>query len=105
MQLWFFFVEKVPVKENQACVERYKSANVLLNDGQLCAGGEKGKDSCRGDSGGPLMTVSVDQTNSVNWYAVGVVSFGPSPCGLENWPGVYTRVSKYVPWIIDKLKP
>lgn len=75
-----------------------------LGQGQLCAGGEKGRDSCRGDSGGPLMTISADKSGEINWYAAGVVSFGPSPCGMENWPGVYTRVSKYVNWIVSKLK-
>lgn len=70
----------------------------------MCAGGLKGQDSCRGDSGGPLMGVlSVDR--SQNYYALGVVSFGPSPCGLQGWPGIYTRITKYMPWIISKLRP
>lgn len=82
----------------------YKSVRVNINDVQLCAGGVRGQDSCRGDSGGPLMkTITVN--GSMNYYVLGVVSFGPSPCGMEGWPGVYTRVTKYVPWIISKLKP
>ncbi|KAJ3647417.1 hypothetical protein Zmor_019296 [Zophobas morio] len=96
---------QVPVKQAEECRSTYKVANVRLGGGQLCAGGEKGRDSCRGDSGGPLMTISIDKNRDVHWYAAGVVSFGPSPCGMENWPGVYTKVSKYVPWIVSQLKP
>lgn len=73
-----------------------------ISDTQICAGGESGKDSCRGDSGGPLMTVNTSRDN--NWYAAGIVSFGPTPCGFENWPGIYTRVSSYVNWIVGKMK-
>nr|CAH7735497.1 unnamed protein product [Callosobruchus chinensis] len=69
----------------------------------MCAGGERGRDSCRGDSGGPLMSYEQNGADQ-NWYAVGVVSFGPSPCGMENWPGVYTRVGSYMQWIVDKLR-
>ena len=93
------------MKQAEECRSTYKVANVRLGGGQLCAGGEKGRDSCRGDSGGPLMTISIDKNRDVHWYAAGVVSFGPSPCGMENWPGVYTKVSKYVPWIVSQLKP
>ncbi|KAJ8928433.1 hypothetical protein NQ314_019022 [Rhamnusium bicolor] len=82
-----------------------KKASVNLDDGQLCAGGEKGKDSCRGDSGGPLMSYHADENSEINWYSIGVVSFGPSPCGMEDWPGVYTKVANYVPWIVTKLRP
>ena len=37
-----------------------------------------GKDSCSGDSGGPL----IQQANTdTPWFLVGVVSFGTSKCG------------------------
>lgn len=77
----------------------------MNNNAQLCAGGEKGKDSCRGDSGGPLMNLGQSENGEIVWYSVGVVSFGPSPCGLEEWPGVYTKVANYVHWIVSKLRP
>lgn len=95
---------QIPVKQTSECSTTYSIANVKLGPGQMCAGGEKGRDSCRGDSGGPLMTVSKDKNKEDHWFAAGVVSFGPSPCGMENWPGVYTKVSKYVNWIVSKLK-
>jgi len=95
---------EVPVKSNSECSSVYSNARVNLAAGQLCAGGLKGKDSCRGDSGGPLMGIDVSPAG-LTWYVTGIVSFGPSPCGLEGWPGVYTRVSEYVPWIVSHLEP
>lgn len=86
------------------CSNTYRQANVKLHGAQLCAGGQKGKDSCRGDSGGPLMSYYLDENGENNWYSIGVVSFGPSPCGMENWPGVYTKVANYVSWIVSKLR-
>lgn len=94
---------QVPVKSNSECETTYKQAGVNLKSSQMCAGGEKGKDSCRGDSGGPLMASYADERNDINWYIVGVVSFGPSPCGMEGWPGVYTKVIDYASWIISKV--
>ncbi|XP_074037294.1 CLIP domain-containing serine protease HP8 [Leptinotarsa decemlineata] len=95
----------VPVKANSECSRIYSQAGVNLQGSQVCAGGEKGKDSCRGDSGGPLMSLYADENGEINWYSIGVVSFGPSPCGMQGWPGVYTKVANYVPWIISKLRP
>jgi secreted trypsin-like serine protease len=46
----------------------------------------------RGDSGGPLMRQN-ERGSPPYWYLAGLVSFGPTPCGQANWPGVYTRVS------------
>ncbi|EAT33372.2 AAEL014349-PA [Aedes aegypti] len=81
-------------KTLDVCNEKFSIANVTLVDTQLCVGGEKGKDSCKGDSGGPLMRL----VNTV-WYQVGVVSFGNKYCGTEGFPGIYTDVSKYLKWI------
>ncbi|KAJ8673246.1 hypothetical protein QAD02_004508 [Eretmocerus hayati] len=51
------------------------------------------QDTCRGDSGGPLM---------VNGVQVGVTSFGfdypQNPC-MSGMPSVFTRVSAYYDWI------
>lgn len=78
---------------------------MYIGEGQMCAGGERGKDSCRGDSGGALMSTLVDNGGSVRWHVIGVVSFGPSPCGMQGWPGVYTRVNNYIDWINKNVRP
>ncbi|XP_054725162.1 serine protease 7 [Anastrepha obliqua] len=90
----------VPVVDHDECARKFSSRNVNLITSQLCAGGEFSKDSCDGDSGGPLMR----QSDRNRWYLEGVVSFG-NRCGLEGWPAVYTRVADYVDWIEQTLRP
>ena len=69
-----------------------------LKDTRMCAHGEEGTDSCRGDSGGPLMRLNHDDQDK--YEAVGIVSFGSVRCDSKT-PGVYTRVSEFLPWIQD----
>lgn len=55
------------------------------------------KDTCNGDSGGP-MTVS----RGMERVLVGLVSWGRG-CAIAGVPGIYTRVSAHAPWI-EKAK-
>ena len=64
-----------------------------------CAGGEVGQDSCKGDSGGPLMARR-DELSP--WQQVGVVSGGTFICGIGA-PAIFTRVTQYSQWIRDNL--
>uniref|UniRef100_A0A8D8F1R6 Serine protease easter n=3 Tax=Culex pipiens TaxID=7175 RepID=A0A8D8F1R6_CULPI len=87
------------VINHNRCVRVYKSADIRLRDTQLCAGGKKGEDTCRGDSGGPLM-----RQIQGNYHLIGVVSFGAEHCGTKDVPGVYTNVAMFVDWIQSKLE-
>ena len=85
---------EVPIIDLETCKENYESKNYtgMVTDLNFCAG-LKGKDSCFGDSGGPMMCKG---------KLAGVVSFGPNnECGNEHLPGVYTNVSIFAP-VIDK---
>ncbi|XP_056634735.1 phenoloxidase-activating factor 3-like [Diorhabda sublineata] len=95
----------LPVVELDQCKNVYKNqSNVHLTFKQVCAGGKNNKDSCQGDSGGPLHQAAfVD--GLPKYIQQGVVSFGPRECGLEGYPGVYTRVAYYMDWILDTIRP
>lgn len=86
----------------ESCRTLYNSFNVTISRKQLCAGGEEKIDSCNGDSGGPIMIADSDSNgfSSTVYYLVGIVSHGPRKCGTKDWPGVYTRVSAYLDWIL-----
>ncbi|KAF0307120.1 Venom protease [Amphibalanus amphitrite] len=67
---------------------------------KVCAESRDGepRDACRGDSGGPLMVRLADDT----YQLVGVVSTGVG-CGNPEFPGLYTKVSSYIDWIVSQL--
>lgn len=78
---------------NVTTIDNANCYNNLL-DSQLCAGVVAGgKDSCSGDSGGPLLLTSQGDDT-----LVGVVSYGYG-CAQAGQVGVYTSVSAYANWI------
>uniref|UniRef100_A0A8C2E716 Peptidase S1 domain-containing protein n=1 Tax=Cyprinus carpio TaxID=7962 RepID=A0A8C2E716_CYPCA len=85
---------QIPVVSNSVCQSAYVS---IITSNMLCAGlrGDKYVKclSLQGDSGGPLVIKKLSR-----WIQAGIVSFGHK-CALPNFPGVYTRVSKYQGWI------
>uniref|UniRef100_A0A8C2XTN9 Neurotrypsin n=1 Tax=Capra hircus TaxID=9925 RepID=A0A8C2XTN9_CAPHI len=84
----------IPLLPKRFCEHRYKG---LFTRRMLCAGNlheHKRVDSCQGDSGGPL----VCERPGERWVVYGVTSWGYG-CGAKDSPGVYTKVSAFVPWI------
>ncbi|XP_065339907.1 serine protease filzig-like isoform X3 [Cloeon dipterum] len=87
---------QVPIIENNVCQEMFQSANHVKSiiPSFLCAGYATGqKDSCEGDSGGPLMV-----ERDGRWILAGTVSHGIK-CAAPYLPGVYMRTTFYKPWL------
>merc|ERR1712038_450569 len=87
----------VPIIDNDKCQNMFiKSGHKkTVRESFLCAGYDEGKkDSCEGDSGGPLMV----QQEDGRWVLAGTVSHGIK-CAYPNLPGVYMRMTYYKPWI------
>nr|ASL24503.1 serine protease cSP [Pacifastacus leniusculus] len=88
---------RVPVVNTRTCNTNYQAAQgdkPVVDQRHLCAGSAS-KDSCSGDSGGPLNY----KGSSGKYYIVGIVSFGVG-CARPEFPGVYTRVSSFIDWIV-----
>jgi hypothetical protein len=90
----------IPVVEKDYCQESLRNTRLgkrfKLDDSFLCAGGEAGKDTCRGDGGSPLVCPS--KYDSSSYVQAGVVAWGIG-CGEDGTPGVYADVSKAVCWM------
>ncbi|GJQ83319.1 hypothetical protein Trydic_g15957 [Trypoxylus dichotomus] len=91
----------VPIVSNDNCKSMFLKAgrHEYIPDIFLCAGYEKGgQDSCQGDSGGPLQVRGKDG----RYFLAGIISWGIG-CAEANLPGVCTRISKFVPWILKNV--
>uniref|UniRef100_T1JFG6 Peptidase S1 domain-containing protein n=1 Tax=Strigamia maritima TaxID=126957 RepID=T1JFG6_STRMM len=87
----------LPIVRQQSCVAAYRYVNKVTSS-MICAGyDEGGRSVCQGDSGGPLVC-KVDG----KWHLVGVTSWGVG-CAQRGYPGVYSRVTDYLPWINAKI--
>lgn len=79
----------MPVASFSVCRDAYESIDPIVESLQVCAGySQGGCDSCRGDSGGPL--IQYDRAGRP--VIVGVTSFGLG-CARSKYPGVYTRTN------------
>ncbi|XP_076348415.1 venom protease-like [Tachypleus tridentatus] len=91
---------EVPVMDVTQCQNWYHEAGklVTLQNGQMCAGFKNGgQDSCKGDSGGPLLVKEGDK-----FVIIGVVSAGIG-CAKPLLPGLYTQVTSYIVWILQHI--
>ncbi|XP_011497935.1 PREDICTED: trypsin-1-like [Ceratosolen solmsi marchali] len=86
----------VPVLTLDQCRKMKYRAN-RITENMICAGNGS-QDSCQGDSGGPLL---VDEGGRLE--IAGIVSWGVG-CGRPGYPGVYTRVTRYLNWIHINMK-
>ena len=85
----------LPILDNGTCAEAYPGE---IWPSMVCAGYAQGTmDSCKGDSGGPLVVPG----GPTGWTQIGVVSWGYG-CARPNSYGVYTRVSHYIDWILER---
>ena len=84
----------LPIRDLGDCEEAFG----LKLPKRICAGGgPNSTDTCRGDSGGPLM---VAVNFGTHLYQTGISSFGTAVCG--NVAG-YTRIFDYRNWIIEQI--
>ncbi|XP_075216411.1 venom protease-like [Lycorma delicatula] len=78
----------------------------LEEETMICAGVlEGGRDTCSGDSGGPLFLPKTSiQPPCILHTQLGVTSFGKQ-CALKGFPAIYTRILNYLPWIESIVWP
>ncbi|ETE68974.1 Complement factor D [Ophiophagus hannah] len=86
------FVHLSIIDRNQCNRRQYHDGSVTEN--MMCAESRK-KDSCKGDSGGPIVC---------NGIAEGIVTTGSTVCGNWRKPGIYTRTAPYVSWINSTIE-
>lgn len=89
--------------ESTLCSHSFTDLPLGITTDIICAA-SPGKDSCSGDSGGPLMQRAPLNSNDELCHpqmVVGIVSFGTF-CGGT---GAYTRVESYIDWITGIVAP
>ncbi|XP_045453283.1 trypsin, alkaline B-like [Melitaea cinxia] len=76
----------------EICRSNYNILSMRVTETEMCAGNleQGGRDPCQGDFGGALLH---------NGNVVGISSWG-HVCGSRRYPAVYTRVPRFIDWIV-----
>ena len=89
----------VTVVDNEQCVQAYRGKHVTpVDPAMMICAAQPGRDSCTGDSGGPLFAATPD-----GFVLVGIISWGVG-CAVPDNPGVYTRISALADFLNRALK-
>ncbi|CAL4178414.1 unnamed protein product [Meganyctiphanes norvegica] len=87
----------VPTVSDDKCRDSYEDMTVVIGDAMICAGVEAGgKDSCTGDSGGPMVCDGVLHGISIRASSEQSWNYG---CARPDFPGIYTEIAYYRDWI------
>nr|XP_039262068.1 granzyme K-like [Styela clava] len=91
----------LPIDACKSALARYYETQYITEKHNLCAGRYEGdKDTCRGDSGGPVIC---QRCQTCGWYLAGTTVYGARYCGLENKPAIYMNIRNFQYWIEQKV--
>ncbi|XP_067000979.2 phenoloxidase-activating factor 2 [Anabrus simplex] len=94
---------ELPAVPRAECMERLRRTRLgkhfILHESFICAGGERGRDTCQGDGGGPLVCPLAH--DSSRYVQAGIVAWGIG-CG-DDTPGVYANVALFKDWIDEQM--
>ncbi|CAG5017481.1 unnamed protein product [Parnassius apollo] len=92
----------VPFEECQASLRKTRlSARYNLHPSHICAGGEEGVDTCKGDGGSSLVCPIMETGETTRYAVYGMVAFGIG-CG-KPIPAVYVNIPHLYRWIGAKM--
>ncbi|XP_059478438.1 phenoloxidase-activating factor 2 [Neocloeon triangulifer] len=96
---------ELPVVPRQQCLQSLRKTRLgqhfRLHNSFVCAGGEPGKDTCKGDGGSPLVCPLINHPG--HYAQVGIVAWGIG-CGENGTPGVYANVALFRNWIDQQMR-
>ncbi|XP_074003749.1 coagulation factor X-like [Numenius arquata] len=88
-------VLQIPYVDRDTCKLSLRNP---VKGNMFCAGYDKdGEDVCQGDGGGPHVT-----QYKGTYFVTGIISWGEG-CGRQGKYGVYTNLSKFLPWVRSVL--
>lgn len=94
----------LPIVPRPTCQEHLRTTRLgkhfELHKTFICAGGEVGKDTCKGDGGSPLVCPLAGHPGK--YVQAGIVAWGIG-CGENQVPGVYANVAEVRNWIDEQV--
>ncbi|BES92484.1 serine protease [Nesidiocoris tenuis] len=89
---------QLTIGSNDECRAILSPYHQVITPQHLCTkAGDGVHDSCRGDSGAPLV-----QPIGSFFYVIGLVSYGYF-CAVKGFPSVNVRITEYIDWIAENI--